>query len=94
LVRNGVDAALAVEHGEVQVHWHATPQFVQLVVADNGPGIADADNLFVPFFTTKPDGSGIGLALCRQIAEAHGGTLTLNNRADAGCESRLRLPRW
>jgi signal transduction histidine kinase len=49
--------------------------------------------VFVPFFTTKPAGSGIGLVLSRQIAEAHGGSLTLQNRTDApGCEARLRLP--
>ena len=55
-------------------------------------GISDAANLFVPFFTTKPEGSGIGLALCRQIAEGHGGELTLGNRDDApGCRAELRL---
>ena len=60
---------------------------------DDGPGIAQATNLFVPFFTTKPEGSGIGLVLCRQIAENHGGTLTLANRQDAsGCVATLRLP--
>jgi len=49
--------------------------------------------LFVPFFTTKPGGSGIGLVLSRQIAEAHGGALTLENRRiGPGCEARLRLP--
>lgn len=62
-------------------------------VLDDGTGLADTANLFVPFFTTKPNGSGIGLVLSRQIAEAHGGTLTLRNRTDArGCEARLVLP--
>jgi two-component system nitrogen regulation sensor histidine kinase NtrY len=62
-------------------------------VEDEGPGLPDTSNLFVPFFTTKPSGSGIGLALSRQIAEAHGGTLTLENRTGArGCRATLRLP--
>jgi len=62
-------------------------------VTDDGPGLASDANLFVPFFTTKPDGSGIGLVLSRQIAEAHGGTLDLANRADGpGCVAVLRLP--
>jgi signal transduction histidine kinase len=63
-------------------------------VEDNGPGVANPDNLFVPFFTTKPQGSGIGLVLSRQIAEAHGGSVSLRNRSDGpGCEATLRLPR-
>ena len=58
-----------------------------------GAGLSNASNLFVPFFTTKPGGSGIGLVLSRQIAEAHGGSLTLENRADGpGCRALLRLP--
>jgi len=61
-------------------------------VIDQGPGLAATDNLFVPFFTTKPDGSGIGLVLARQIAEGHGGGLTLENRHDAtGCVARMWL---
>ena len=62
------------------------------MVEDEGPGLASSANLFVPFFTTKPQGSGIGLVLCRQIAEAHGGSLSLENRADRrGCVATLRL---
>ena len=62
------------------------------MVEDEGPGIANSANLFVPFFTTKPQGSGIGLVLCRQIAEAHGGSLSLENRADhRGSVATLRL---
>ena len=64
-----------------------------MLVEDEGPGVSSTANLFVPFFTTKPGGSGIGLVLSRQIAEAHGGTLSLENRARArGCLARLRLP--
>ena len=65
-----------------------------LAVRDEGPGIMNPENVFVPFFTTKPGGSGIGLALSRQIAEAHSGSLSLANRQDrTGCEAILRLPR-
>ena len=64
-----------------------------MTVDDEGPGLSNTANLFVPFFTTKPGGSGIGLVLCRQIAEAHGGSLTLENRDDVrGCRAVLRLP--
>ncbi|HEX4627373.1 MAG TPA: HAMP domain-containing sensor histidine kinase [Gemmatimonadales bacterium] len=92
LVRNAVDAAAEGE-GEVEVGWAARHGRLDVWVRDDGPGIADTGNLFVPFFTTKPNGSGIALALSRQIAEAHGGTLTLTNRDDhRGCEARLSLP--
>jgi len=67
--------------------------FLSIVVADNGPGLTNPGNLFVPFYTTKKSGSGVGLVLARQIAEAHSGTLELRNRADAqGCEAVVRIP--
>jgi two-component system nitrogen regulation sensor histidine kinase NtrY len=92
LIRNAADAALET-HGGVQVGWSLTGGQLEVWVIDDGPGIPNTANLFVPFFTTKPAGSGIGLVLSRQIAEAHGGELTLKNRTDArGCEARLRLP--
>ena len=91
LIRNAVDAALETTGG-VRLHWQRSAGYLDIVIQDDGPGLSNTTNLFVPFFTTKPGGSGIGLVLSRQIAEAHGGTLTLENREDAtGCEARLRL---
>jgi nitrogen fixation/metabolism regulation signal transduction histidine kinase len=93
LVRNAADAALETRGG-VRLGWRPDDGVVEVWVEDDGPGLASTDNLFVPFYTTKPNGSGVGLALSRQIAEGHGGTVTLENRADArGCVARLRLPR-
>ena len=93
LVRNAVDATLE-GHGAVDVGWDARNGQLVVWVRDEGPGVAETANLFVPFYTTKPNGSGIGLALSRQIAEAHGGSLTLSNRTGGsrGCEARLSLP--
>jgi two-component system nitrogen regulation sensor histidine kinase NtrY len=95
LVRNGVDAALETSGG-VEVGWSIAaqaPEKLEVWVVDEGPGLTNTANLFVPFFTTKPHGSGIGLAISRQIAEAHGGELSLANRADRqGCRASLLLP--
>lgn len=93
LVKNAVEAAME-NGGGVSVRWRRAEEEVEISVFDTGPGLAATHNLFVPFFTTKPGGSGIGLVLCRQIAEAHGGHLTLENRTDVetGCVARLRLP--
>jgi two-component system, NtrC family, nitrogen regulation sensor histidine kinase NtrY len=92
LIKNAVEAALETGGG-VRLGWEARENCVEICVVDDGPGIAQATNLFVPFFTTKPDGSGIGLVLCRQIAENHRGSLRLENRTDSsGCVARLRLP--
>jgi two-component system nitrogen regulation sensor histidine kinase NtrY len=92
LLKNAVDAALETRGG-VRLGWRKTPGSVEIFIEDDGPGIANPQNLFVPFFTTKPAGSGIGLVFCRQIAENHGGALTLENRDGAsGGLARLRLP--
>lgn len=92
LVRNAADAALEMGGG-VEIGWSTLPGLLELRVRDEGPGLPSTANLFVPFFTTKPQGSGIGLALSRQIADAHGGSLMLENRSDAqGCEARVLLP--
>jgi two-component system nitrogen regulation sensor histidine kinase NtrY len=96
LVRNAVDASMEVSSatgGAVEVGWSQNNGQIEVWIKDEGPGLANTANLFVPFFTTKVGGSGIGLVLSRQIAEAHGGTLTLENRTGLrGCEAVLRLP--
>lgn len=92
IVQNAVDASLDTG-GEVTITWRTDDGSLLLSVLDEGLGLASTNNLFVPFFTTKPDGTGIGLVLSRQIAEAHHGALTLQNRAEGGCEAVLRLPR-
>ena len=93
LVHNAVDAALETQ-GNVAIGWREKEGCLEIFVQDDGPGIMNPANLFVPFFTTKPDGSGIGLPLSLQIAEAHGGSLVLTNReAGQGAQALLRLPR-
>jgi signal transduction histidine kinase len=92
VIRNAVDASLETG-GTVSVSWKVVGDSVEITIDDDGKGLPDTSNLFVPFFTTKPSGSGIGLALSRQIAEAHGGTISLENRQPGpGCRATLRLP--
>ncbi|HET7369246.1 MAG TPA: ATP-binding protein [Gammaproteobacteria bacterium] len=92
LVKNAIDATEETG-GEVAMQWRNNGGKVTIEVLDEGPGLAGSQNLFVPFFTTKPGGSGIGLALARQIVEAHDGTLALENRTDReGCVATLSLP--
>ena len=95
LVRNAADASVESGRGAVAMGWSAPNggRTLEVWVDDEGPGLPNTSNLFVPFFTTKPQGSGIGLVLSRQIAEAHGGVLTLDNRRPGpGCRAHLRLP--
>ena len=105
LIRNAADAVLENTNapskhakepcdGGVVVRWDADTNQVTLGIEDEGPGLMNPANLFTPFYTTKPNGSGVGLVLCRQIAEAHGGTIDIANRQDAqGCVVRITLPR-
>lgn len=92
LLRNAADA-MGANPGQIVVRWRFERWQLVVDIEDDGPGLAATANLFVPFFTTKPGGSGIGLVLCRQIIEAHGGALSLTNREGArGCVARLQLP--
>jgi nitrogen fixation/metabolism regulation signal transduction histidine kinase len=92
LVHNAVEAS-AETHGGVRIAWSVTGHTALIVIDDDGHGVASSGNLFVPFFTTKPTGSGIGLVLARQIAEAHGGSLVVRNRkAGRGAEAVITLP--
>jgi two-component system, NtrC family, nitrogen regulation sensor histidine kinase NtrY len=105
LLRNAAEAALArfpeapsnghvaTDAPEVSITWRTIPRAVVILIQDNGVGLSNPSNLFVPFYTTKPGGSGIGLALARQICEAHGGVLQVANRLDGpGCGAEIRLP--
>ena len=110
LVRNAVDAVLetgtaagvkpsceehtAASSNGVVIRWDADAEQVTLEVEDEGPGLLNPANVFTPFYTTKPNGSGVGLVLCRQIAEAHGGTIEIANRKTGpGCLVKVVLPR-
>jgi nitrogen fixation/metabolism regulation signal transduction histidine kinase len=98
LVKNAVEAVLeqrSLGKGDagVRLGWRHSKGTVEIQVEDDGPGVSQTANLFVPFFTTKPEGTGIGLVLSRQIAENHGGSLEVRNRpGGSGCIAVLRLP--
>jgi two-component system, NtrC family, nitrogen regulation sensor histidine kinase NtrY len=101
IFRNATEAALEQAQGngkgpsgpEVSVGWETNEREVALTIKDNGPGLLNPANTFVPFYTTKPAGSGIGLVLSREIVEAHGGSIALSNRAQQrGCQVKIVLP--
>jgi nitrogen fixation/metabolism regulation signal transduction histidine kinase len=98
LLKNSTEAALEQRtaghtNAGVRIKWIQSAHCIEIMVEDDGPGLANPGNLFVPFFTTKAEGTGIGLVLSRQIAENHGGTLVLENRSpEIGCRATLRLP--
>ena len=92
LVQNAAEASDQTG-GRIRIRWSRNGKAACIDVLDEGPGLSSDANLFVPFFTTKPQGTGIGLVLSRKIAENHGGGLTLRNREDRpGCIARLELP--
>ena len=87
-------AVVPAEEPLVVIHWSTSEKDLVLTIEDNGPGLLNPSNAFIPFYTTKPAGSGIGLALSRQIVEAHGGSIELLNRLERGCQARVTLPRF
>jgi nitrogen fixation/metabolism regulation signal transduction histidine kinase len=105
LIRNAADAVLetraregqaqdASQRNGVVVRWDAAREEVTLSIEDEGPGLLNPANVFTPFYTTKPNGSGVGLVLSRQIAEAHGGSIDITNRTSGrGCCVKVVLPR-
>jgi nitrogen fixation/metabolism regulation signal transduction histidine kinase len=93
LLANAVDASLAQDSQPARVGWKKSGASLIVTIEDRGLGIANTENLFVPFYTTKPSGSGVGLALAQQIARAHGGEIQLVNREDGeGARATIRLP--
>lgn len=92
LVKNAVEASQP-QQGQVELSWQVESERLSIEVLDEGLGLGGSENLFVPFFTTKPGGSGIGLVLAQQIVEGHDGVLTLEDRRDRrGCVARIELP--
>ena len=94
LLKNAVEAmAHTNPRGRIYIAWTVKEAMFQLTLCDEGCGISNLDNMFVPFYSTKKHGTGIGLVLCRQIIEAHDGRITITNQTNApGCCVRIELP--
>ncbi len=92
LVKNAVEACLETPNPEIKVNWFTAAGKIHIEIIDNGMGVLSPDNLFVPFYSTKAEGDGVGLVLSRQIVEAHKGTLTLENGKPSGAIATLKLP--
>ncbi|PKI16710.1 sensor histidine kinase, partial [Colwellia sp. 12G3] len=94
LIKNAIESMQSkTATGEVNVSWQVTDNTFRFIISDEGSGISNKGNLFVPFYTTKKQGSGIGLVFCRQVLEVHNGQLSLINRADKeGCLAIIELP--
>jgi two-component system sensor histidine kinase HydH len=92
LLTNAAEAAPV--GGEIRLEACAAEGAVELAVADTGPGVAPElrERVFEPFFTTRPRGTGLGLAVARQIVEAHGGTIAVRERTGGGARFVVRLP--
>lgn len=91
IIKNAMEA-MGDGDGKVRISWKRQSTEVTVWVDDEGPGLTAEENLFVPFFSTKPNGNGIGLIFCREIAEANGGSIELKNREGGGCRARIVLP--
>lgn len=94
LIKNAIQAAAEERHSNISIHIVRTEKNYLIRIRDNGTGISPEQRakLFVPYFTTKNAGSGLGLALCRQIIESHRGTIELESTSDQGTEFIITLP--
>ncbi|HYE42021.1 MAG TPA: ATP-binding protein [Caulobacteraceae bacterium] len=93
LVMNAVQAAAPLRRPRVRIHGRPGVGGVEIAVADNGPGLhVDPESLFTSFYSTKPDGLGLGLPICRSIIEAHGGVISASNADPDGAVFLVRLP--
>jgi signal transduction histidine kinase len=100
LARNAAEACDSTRGGQVILRGETVRSgdsgFQRIAVIDNGSGIAEAvrPNLFRPFFTTKPQGTGLGLAVVQKIIVQHGGQVEARNRSEGGAAFIVTLPEW